>query len=114
MHAIKTMELVKQYKNVTAVDKLHLEIMQGELFSLLGVNGAGKTTAIKMLSCLTKPTSGEAMVGGYSIIKEPEQVKGLIGVSPQETAVAPNLPVRLSRSTFCKQWLCSCVAAETA
>ena len=78
MHAIKTMELVKQYKNVTAVDKLHLEIMQGELFSLLGVNGAGKTTAIKMLSCLTKPTSGEAMVGGYSIIKEPEQVKRLI------------------------------------
>jgi ABC-2 type transport system ATP-binding protein len=101
MHAIKTMELVKQYKNVTAVDKLHLEIMQGELFSLLGVNGAGKTTAIKMLSCLTKPTSGEAMVGGYSIIKEPEQVKGLIGVSPQETAVAPNLSVKENLELIC-------------
>jgi ABC-2 type transport system ATP-binding protein len=101
MHAIKTMELVKQYKNVTAVDKLHLEIMQGELFSLLGVNGAGKTTAIKMLSCLTKPTSGEAMVGGYSIIKEPEQVKGLIGVSPQETAVAPNLTVAENLRLIC-------------
>ena len=101
MHAIKTMELVKQYKNVTAVDKLHLEIMQGELFSLLGVNGAGKTTAIKMLSCLTKPTSGEAVVGGYSIIKEPEQVKGLIGVSPQETAVAPNLSVKENLELIC-------------
>ena len=101
MHAIKTMELVKQYKNVTAVDKLHLEIMQGELFSLLGVNGAGKTTAIKMLSCLTKPTSGDAVVGGYSIIKEPEQVKGLIGVSPQETAVAPNLSVKENLELIC-------------
>ena len=101
MHAIKTMELVKQYKNVTAVDKLHLEIMQGELFSLLGVNGAGKTTAIKMLSCLTKPTSGDAFVGGYSIMKEPEQVKGLIGVSPQETAVAPNLSVKENLELIC-------------
>ena len=91
MHEIKTTQLVKQYKNLTAVDKLGLEIQQGELFSLLGVNGAGKTTAIKMLSCLTKPTSGDAIVGGYSITKEPEQVKRLIGVSPQETAVASNL-----------------------
>ena len=101
MHAIKTMELVKQYKNVTAVDKLHLEIMQGELFSLLGVNGAGKTTAIKMLSCLTKPTSGDAFVGGYSIMKEPEQVKRLIGVSPQETAVAPDLSVKENLELIC-------------
>ena len=101
MHAIKTMELVKQYKNVIAVDKLHLEIMQGELFSLLGVNGAGKTTAIKMLSCLTKPTSGDAFVGGYSIMKEPEQVKSLIGVSPQETAVAPNLSVKENLELIC-------------
>ena len=94
MPAIKTMELVKRYNKLTAVDKLSLEIQQGELFCLLGVNGAGKTTAIKMLSCLTKPTDGDAIVGGYSIIKEPEQVKGLIGVSPQETAVAPNLSVK--------------------
>ena len=70
MPAIKIMELVKRYKNLTAVDKLHLEIQQGELFSLLGVNGAGKTTAIKMLSCLTKPTGGDAFVGGYSITKQ--------------------------------------------
>ncbi len=101
MQAIKTMELVKRYKNLTAVDKLYLEIKQGELFSLLGVNGAGKTTAIKMLSCLTKPTSGEAIVGGYSITKEPEQVKRLIGVSPQETAVAPNLSVKENLKLIC-------------
>ncbi len=101
MQAIKTMELVKQYKNITAVDKLHLEIQQGELFALLGVNGAGKTTTIKMLTCLTKPSSGEALVGGYSIIKQPEQVKQLIGVSPQETAVAPNLSVKENLELIC-------------
>ena len=101
MHAIKTMGLVKQYKNLTAVDKLHLEIQKGELFSLLGVNGAGKTTAIKMLSCLTKPTAGDAVVGGYSITKESEQVKRLIGVSPQETAVAPNLSVEENLELIC-------------
>ena len=101
MNAIKTMELVKQYKNVIAVDRLHLEIEQGELFSLLGVNGAGKTTTIKMLSCLIKPTSGDASVGGYSITKEPEQVKRMIGVSPQETAVAPNLSVRENLELIC-------------
>ncbi len=101
MHAIKTLELVKQYKNLTAVDKLQLEIHQSELFSLLGVNGAGKTTTIKMLSCLAKPTNGDALVGGYSISKEPEQVKRLIGVSPQETAVAPNLSVKENLELIC-------------
>jgi len=101
MHAIKTVELVKQYKNITAVDKLDLEIREGELFSLLGVNGAGKTTTIKMLSCLTMPTNGDAVVGGYSITKESEQVKRLIGVSPQETAVAPNLSVKENLELIC-------------
>ena len=101
MQAIKTTKLVKRYRDLTAVDQLDLEIGQGELFSLLGVNGAGKTTAIKMLSCLTKPTSGEASVGGYSITKEPEQVKRLIGVSPQETAVAPNLSVEENLELIC-------------
>jgi ABC-2 type transport system ATP-binding protein len=101
MQAIKTMKLVKQYKNLTAVDRLNLDIQQGELFSLLGVNGAGKTTAIKMLSCLTKPADGDALVGGYSITKEPKQVKRLIGVSPQETAVAPNLSVKENLELIC-------------
>ena len=101
MYAIKTMELVKQYKDITAVDKLHLDIKQGELFSLLGINGAGKTTTIKMLTGLTKPSSGDALVGGYSILKESEKVKRLIGVSPQETAVASNLSVRENLELIC-------------
>ena len=64
MWAIKTTDIVKKYKKLTAVDSLCLEVEKGELFSLLGVNGAGKTTTIKMLTCLTKATSGEAFVGG--------------------------------------------------
>ncbi len=101
MREIKTFELVKRYKNVTAVDNLNLEIEQGELFSLLGVNGAGKTTTIKMLTCLTKPSEGEAFVGGYSILKQSQEVKRLIGVSPQETAVASNLSVKENLELIC-------------
>lgn len=101
MQAIQTMKLVKKYKTLTAVDGLDLEIQHGELFSLLGVNGAGKTTTIKMLTCLTKPSGGDAFVGGYSITKHPEQVKQLIGVSPQETAVAPNLSVEENLALIC-------------
>ena len=101
MQAIKTIGLVKKYKHLTAVDTLHLEIQQGELFSLLGVNGAGKTTTIKMLTGLTPPTEGEAFVGGYSITKESEQIKRLIGVSPQETAIAPNLSVKENLELIC-------------
>ena len=101
MKAIKTMELVKRYKNVIAVDGLHLDVEEGELFALLGVNGAGKTTVIKMLSCLTLPTEGDALVGGFSVVKESEKVKRLIGVSPQETAVAHNLSVRENLELIC-------------
>ena len=101
MYAIKTLNLGKRYKDVTAVDRLNLDIRRGELFSLLGVNGAGKTTTIKMLSCLARPTEGDAAVGGFSIVKEPERVKTLIGVSPQETAVAPNLSVKENLELIC-------------
>ena len=101
MEAIRATNLVKRYRGLTAVKGLNLEINQGELFSLLGVNGAGKTTAIKMLTCLTKPTEGDALVGGYSIVRDPEQVKRRIGVSPQETAVAPNLTVEENMALIC-------------
>ena len=101
MYAIKTANLGKRYKDVTAVDRLNLDIRRGELFSLLGVNGAGKTTTIKMLSCLARPTEGDAAVGGFSIATEPERVKTLIGVSPQETAVAPNLSVKENLELIC-------------
>ena len=101
MQAILTTDLVKRYKHLTAVDKLNLTIRQGELFSLLGVNGAGKTTAIKMLTCLTEPTAGDALVGGFSITKDADRVKKLIGVSPQETAVAPNLSAQENLELIC-------------
>ena len=101
MKAIKTVDLTKNYKDVLAVDRLNLQIEQGELFSLLGVNGAGKTTAIKLLSCLTKPTSGDAFVGGNSISQNAPGVKAIIGVSPQETAIAPNLSVKENLELIC-------------
>ena len=101
MQAIQTTALSKRYGKLTAVDGLDLSVNQGELFSLLGVNGAGKTTTIKMLTCLTRPNGGEAFVGGHSITTEPDRVKALIGVSPQETAVAPNLTVRENLELIC-------------
>ena len=101
MEAIKTKGLRKCYKSITAVDGLDLSIHKGELFSLLGVNGAGKTTTIKMLTCLTRPTAGDAWVSGHNITKEAERVKAIIGVSPQETAVAPNLTVRENLELIC-------------
>lgn len=101
MDAIKTVGLTKEYKGLTAVDGLNLSIAEGELFALLGVNGAGKTTTIKMLSCLTKPTSGSAYLCGKSVTENTAEVKSLIGVSPQETAVAPNLCVRENLEMMC-------------
>ena len=101
MEAIKTINLTKKYRDLTAVDRLNLQIEQGELFSLLGVNGAGKTTTIKMLSCLTQPTSGDAFVNGKSICKDAAAVKSQIAVSPQETAVAPGLSVRENLELMC-------------
>ena len=101
MTAIKIEKLTKKYRDVTAVDALTLSIEEGELFSLLGVNGAGKTTTVKMLSCLTAPTSGDAYLLSKSIIKDTAEVKGLIAVSPQETAVAPGLSVRENLELIC-------------
>jgi ABC-2 type transport system ATP-binding protein len=94
MTAISTTNLTKKYKDTVAVNGIDLNIEKGELYSLLGVNGAGKTTTIKMLCCLTKPTAGDAEVLGISVKKNPVKVKSHINVSPQETAVAPNLTVR--------------------
>lgn len=93
MNAIETLNLTKRYGDKTAVDGLCLQVEEGELFALLGVNGVGKTTAIRMLSCLVRPTSGDARILGDSILASPEAVKRRIGVSPQETAVAQNLTV---------------------
>lgn len=101
MDAIKTSGLTKRFGDTLAVDSLDLAIREGETFALLGVNGAGKTTTIKMLSCLILPTSGRAGVMGHDIVTEPLAVKKLINVSPQETAVAPNLTVRENLELIC-------------
>ena len=94
MYSIETSQLKKRYKDVTAVDGLDMKVLDGEIFSLLGVNGAGKTTAIRMLSSLTQPTSGTARVGGHDLIRDSEEIKKIIAISPQETAVAPGLSVK--------------------
>ena len=101
MDAIRIENLTKRYKDVVAVDNLSLCVEKGELFSLLGVNGAGKTTTIKMLSCLTKADSGDAFLNGKSIISDTAEVKSLIAVSPQETAVAMGLSVRENLELMC-------------
>ena len=101
MDAIKAEHLTKKYKDLTVVDGLDLAVREGELFSLLGVNGAGKTTTIKMLSCLTKPTGGDAYLLGNSIVSNTAEVKKSIGVSPQVTAIAPNLTVRENLEFMC-------------
>lgn len=93
MIAIDTNNVTKIYGDKTVINNVSLTIKKGELFSLLGVNGAGKSTLIKMLSCLLKPTSGKAFILGYDVMKDADQVKNVIAVSPQETAIAPNLTV---------------------
>lgn len=101
MEAIKTEGLTKRYRDVVAVDRLSLTVGEGEIFALLGLNGAGKSTTVKMLSCLTAPTEGDAYLLGKSIRTEPGEVKALIGVSPQETAIAPGLSVRENLDLMC-------------
>ena len=101
MDAIRIDGLTKKYKDTVAVDNLTLSIRKGELFSLLGVNGAGKTTTVKMLSCLTKPTNGDAYINGKSISREAGDVKSVISVSPQETAVAHGLSVLENLELMC-------------
>lgn len=101
MEAIKTVDLTKRYGELTAVDRLNLTVHRGELLSLLGVNGAGKTTTVKMLTGLTRPSSGDAFLNGKSILTESTEVKKIIAVSPQETAVAPNLTVKENLELMC-------------
>jgi ABC-2 type transport system ATP-binding protein len=92
--AITMKNLTKKFEDTPAVDSINLTIKRGELFGLLGPNGAGKTTAINILCGLLKPTSGSVEVAGYSVQKEPERIKEIIGVCPQDTAVYPFLTGR--------------------
>ena len=94
MNAIETKKLVKKFKDKVAVNGINLEIKEGELFALLGTNGAGKTTTIKMLSGLLLPTSGEIKINNMNMKRDVYKIKEILNVSPQETAIAPNLTVK--------------------
>ena len=101
MNAIRVESLTKKYKDKLAVDNVSFEVKKGELFSLLGVNGAGKTTTIKMLSCLISSSSGDAFINDKSINFNSDEVKKIIAISPQETAVAEGLTVKENLSLIC-------------
>lgn len=94
MYSIETSQLTKKFKEKVAVDGINLQIKKGELFALLGTNGAGKTTTIKMLSGLILPTSGDIEIEKTDMKKDIFKIKELLNVSPQETAIAPNLTVK--------------------
>jgi len=94
MNAVEIKNLVKKFGDKTAINNISLEIGDGELFGLLGVNGAGKTTTLRILSCLSKATSGEILIYGKNISENAEEIKKIINISTQETAVASNLTVR--------------------
>lgn len=91
---LEAKELVKQFGSLHAVNGISFEIEEGEIFSLLGPNGAGKTTTISMLSGLLTPTSGDAVIAGYSVVRQTLKVKGAIGVVPQEIALYEQLTAR--------------------
>lgn len=94
MNAIEARGLTKRFGAKTAVRQLEMTVAEGDLFALLGVNGAGKTTTIRMLTCLSAATEGECSICGHSCQTEAAAVKEIIGISPQDTAVAENLTVR--------------------
>ncbi len=92
--AVRVEGLVRHFDDIKAVDDVSFEVERGEIFSLLGPNGAGKSTTISMLSCLLRPSGGDAFVMGHSILREPQDVKASIGVVPQEIALYEDLSAR--------------------
>jgi ABC-2 type transport system ATP-binding protein len=90
---IETHDLTKQFKTITAVDGLNLRVHKGEIFGLLGPDGAGKTTTIRMLCAIMDPTEGSASVAGFDTVKEPEAIKQRIGYMPQQFSLYGDLTV---------------------
>ncbi|MCQ2157521.1 MAG: ABC transporter ATP-binding protein [Bacteroidales bacterium] len=86
-------DLVKKFGDFTAVDNISFEVYKGEIFGFLGANGAGKTTAMRILCGLSRPTSGEGSVAGYSIRNEQEKIKRHIGYMSQKFSLYPDLKV---------------------
>lgn len=102
-NAIETNNLTKVYGNFTAVNSLNLKIPNNSIFGMLGPNGAGKTTTIKMLTCLIQPTSGKAVVGGYDVEKNPDEVRNLLGMVPQQVSLYKDLTV-MENSQMCADY----------
>ena len=92
-HAIEARELTKRFGDFTAVDHISFDVREGEIFGFLGANGAGKTTAMRMLIALSFPTSGSARVAGYDLLKQPEQIKRSIGYMSQRFSLYQDLTV---------------------
>ena len=102
-NVIETENLTKVYKDFTAVNSLNLEIPDKSIFGMLGPNGAGKTTTIKMLTCLTQPTSGSATVGGFDVKSDPDEVRRLLGMVPQQVSLYKDLTV-MENSQLCADY----------
>ncbi|MEI8270998.1 MAG: ABC transporter ATP-binding protein [Paludibacter sp.] len=90
---IKVENLTKRFGNFTAVDNISFEVKRGEIFGFLGANGAGKTTAMRMLCGLSIPTEGKGTVAGYDIFKQPELIKKSIGYMSQKFSMYEDLKV---------------------
>jgi len=93
MNVIETNQLTKRFGTFTAVDRISFEVGEGEIFGFLGANGAGKTTAMRMLCGLSTPTSGEAHVAGFDVYKEAEKIKSHIGYMSQKFSLYGDLKV---------------------
>lgn len=100
MIAVKIENVKKSYKDTKALKGVSAEIKSGELYGLLGLNGAGKTTLISAIAGLIKADEGDITVDGKSVKTDSDEVKRIIAVSPQETAVAPNLTVKENLEFF--------------
>jgi len=93
MNSIIVNNLTKSFGKFTAVDNISFNVKKGEIFGFLGANGAGKTTTIRMLCGILAPTSGDALIGGYSIMKEANKVKTRIGYMSQRFSLYNDLTV---------------------
>ncbi len=93
-YIIETEKLTKRFGDFTAVDAISFNVRKGEIFGFLGANGAGKTTAMRMLCGLSLPTSGKAVIAGYNLYKQTEQIKKSIGYMSQKFSLYEDLTVR--------------------
>lgn len=113
-YAVRALDIVKNYDGRIVVNKPDLKIRKGEIYALLGSNGAGKTTLIKMICGLLSPTSGDALINGFSIVRQPMQAKRTLNLSPQETAAAGNMTVEENLTLVARLYGADKAAAKLA